>query len=268
MPSVTILPARATSRFSTRKRLTPLLGAAFCIVLTTPALADSWEGSIGAGVTYSPDYLGSDDYDTQAWPVVNLTYGDQLSINVRNGIEWHAIRNGNWTASPFIGYTFGRDNEGDISQFEKVDGGATLGLRVSYQQGFWRYSVAGSTPVSGDVEGAKFSANAALRMPISERTLFTLTPSVTYSNEKWTESLFGVSVQDSAQSGVAAYTPDGGYWRMGVNATLSYSLTPEWTATGFVGTTHLTGSAADSPIVDELGSDWQTLTGVSLSYRF
>ncbi|UYV20079.1 MipA/OmpV family protein [Halomonas qaidamensis] len=268
MPSVTILPARATSRFSTRKRLTPLLGAAFCIVLTTPALADSWEGSIGAGVTYSPDYLGSDDYDTQAWPVVNLTYGDQLSINVRNGIEWHAIRNGNWTASPFIGYTFGRDNEGDISQFEKVDGGATLGLRVSYQQGFWRYSVAGSTSVSGDVEGAKFSANAALRMPISERTLFTLTPSVTYSNEKWTESLFGVSVQDSAQSGVAAYTPDGGYWRMGVNASLSYSLTPEWTATGFVGTTHLTGSAADSPIVDELGSDWQTLTGVSLSYRF
>ncbi|MFP3440925.1 MipA/OmpV family protein, partial [Pantoea sp. SIMBA_133] len=120
------------------KCFTPWLAAAFSIALTAPALGDSWEGSIGAGVTYSPDYLGSDDYDTRAWPVLNLTYGDQLSINVRNGIEWHAVRNGNWTASPFIGYTFGRDNKGDISQFEKVDAGATLGLRVSYQQGFWR----------------------------------------------------------------------------------------------------------------------------------
>ncbi|RUR34090.1 MipA/OmpV family protein [Vreelandella andesensis] len=255
-------------QYQPSRRLTPLLAAAFSIVISAPAWGDSWEGSVGAGVTYAPDYLGSNDYETRPLPVVNLTYGDQLSINLRNGIEWHAIRNGNWTASPFIGYTFGRDNKGDISQFEEVDGGATLGLRVSYQQGFWRYSVAGSTPVSGDVEGAKFSANAALRMPVSERTLFTITPSVTYSNEKWTESLFAVSTQDSLRSGMAAYTPDGGYWRMGVNTSLSYALTPEWTATGFVGAAYLTGSAADSPIVDELGSDWQALTGVTLSYRF
>ncbi|WAM53128.1 MipA/OmpV family protein [Vreelandella venusta] len=266
---MTTLVSRATQSTSNDKGLTPWLAAAFIsIAFAAPALGDSWEGSIGAGVTYSPDYLGSDDYETQAWPVLNLTYGDQLSINVRDGIEWHAIRSGNWTASPFIGYTFGRDNKGDISRFEKVDEGATLGLRISYQQGFWRYSVAGSTPVSGDVEGAKFSANAVMRMPVSERTFFTLSPSVTYSNEKWTESLFGVSMQDSVRSGVAAYNPDSGYWRMGVNASLSYFLTPEWTATGFVGATHLTGSAADSPIVDELGSDWQALTGVSLSYRF
>ena len=253
---------------TTAKRLAPWLAAALGIALATPALADNWEGTFGAGATYAPDYLGSDDYDIQALPVLNLTYGDQLSINLRDGIAWHAIRQGNWTASPFIGYTFGRDNEGDISRFEKVDGGATFGLRVSYQQGLWRYSVAGSTAVSGDVEGATFSGSAALRMPISERTLFTLTPSVSYSNEKWTDSLFGVSAQDSARSGIAAYTPDGGYWRAGINATLSYALTPEWTATGFVGTTYLTGNASDSPIVEDLGSDWQALTGVSLTYRF
>nr|WP_243470675.1 MipA/OmpV family protein [Halomonas lionensis] len=161
---------------TTAKRLAPWLAAALGIALATPALADNWEGTFGAGATYAPDYLGSDDYDIQALPVLNLTYGDQLSINLRDGIAWHAIRQGNWTASPFIGYTFGRDNEGDISRFEKVDGGATLGLRLSYQQGLWRYSVAGSTAVTGDVEGANFTGDAALRLPMSERTLFTLTP--------------------------------------------------------------------------------------------
>ena len=265
---MTTLISRSAPSFLAHKRFTSWLAVALGVALTTPDLGASWKGSIGAGATYAPDYLGSDDYDTRLLPVVNLSYGDQLSISPRTGIEWHAIRRGNRTASPFIGYTFGRDNKGDISHFEKVSGGATLGLRVSYQEGFWRYSLAGSTPVSGDVEGAKFSGTAALRMPLSERMLMTLSPSLTYSNEKWTESVFGVSAQDNARSGVTAYSPDSGHWRLGANASLSYALTPEWTATGFVGAAYLTGSAADSPIVDELGSNWQALSGVSLSYRF
>ncbi|MDG4870225.1 MipA/OmpV family protein, partial [Guyparkeria sp. 1SP6A2] len=84
------------------------------------AQADQWSGSVGAGVAYSPDYAGSDDYEARALPVLNLAYGDQLSINLRDGIEWHALRQGNWSASPFIGYTFGRDNKGDLGAFEKI----------------------------------------------------------------------------------------------------------------------------------------------------
>ncbi|MBE0401262.1 MipA/OmpV family protein [Halomonas sp. FME1] len=230
--------------------------------------ADSWEGSIGAGVLYAPDYLGSDDYDTKLWPSINLTYGETFTINPRSGIEWHAIRDGGWTVSPFVGYTFGRDNKGDISAFEEVDGGATLGLRVGYEQREWLYSVAASTPVTGDVDGAEFEVAAAWRTPLSERLFFSLSPSAHYSNEKWTESMFGVSARDSLRSGIAQYNPDGGYWRLGVSSSLTYALTPEWSATGFVGTSYLTGNASDSPIVDELGSDWQTVTGVSLNYNF
>jgi len=265
------MPTRSltSSRYS-RSHLRPLgyLVTLACMALAPMAQADQWSGSVGAGVAYSPDYAGSDDYEARALPVLNLAYGDQLSINLRDGIEWHALRQGNWSASPFIGYTFGRDNKGDLGAFEKIDGGATLGLRVSYQDGLWRYSVAGSRAVTGDMEGATFSASATLRTPLSERLLLVLSPSVNYSNERWTQSLYGVSDQDSARSGVATYAPDGGYWRLGANASLSYALTPEWTATGFVGATRLTGNAADSPIVDELGSPWQALSGVSLTYRF
>lgn len=265
---MTTLVSHTAQRTFQRQCMTRWLAAACSIALAAPAWADNWAGSIGAGVTYAPDYLGSDNYEARVLPSLNLTYGDRLSVNVREGIEWHAARQGSWTVSPFIGYTFGRNNKGDISQLEKVSGGATLGLRVSYQPGLWRYSVAGSTPVSGDVDGAKFSARAALRMPLNQRTFLTFSPSVTYSNEQWTDSLFGVSAQDSTRSGIAAYTPDSGYWRTSVSTSLSYFLTPEWAATGFVGATYLTGSAADSPIVDELGSHGQVLGGVSLSYRF
>lgn len=242
--------------------------AALGLVMAPHAWAENWEGSIGAGVIYAPDYLGSDDYDTRFWPSIHLNYGDVLSINPRSGIEWHALRNNGWTVSPFVGYTFGRDNKGDISAFEEVDGGATLGVRVGYAHQAWHYSVAASTPVTGDVDGAEFEAAAGWRTPLSERLFFALSPSVHYSNEKWTESMFGVSAQDSLRSGIAPYNPDGGYWRLRVSSSLTYALTPEWSATGFVGTSYLTGNAADSPIVDELGSEWQTITGVSLNYNF
>lgn len=242
--------------------------AALSLAIVPHAWAENWEGSIGAGVLYAPDYLGSDDYDARLWPSINLTYGDTLSISTRSGIEWRAIRRGDWTVSPFIGYTFGRDNEGDISAFEEVEGGATLGLRVALEQGEWKYSLAGSTPVSGDVDGAEFEASAAWRLPLNERTFFTFTPNVAYADEEWTESMFGVSARDSLRSGVAPYNPDGGYWRLGVNSSLTYALTPEWSATGFVSASYLTGNASDSPIVDDLGSEWQTVTGVSLSYNF
>ncbi|WP_201257880.1 MULTISPECIES: MipA/OmpV family protein [Marinobacter] len=31
--------------------------------------------SLGAGVLYAPDYLGSDDYETRVWPTINVSYG-------------------------------------------------------------------------------------------------------------------------------------------------------------------------------------------------
>ncbi|TVP47540.1 MAG: MipA/OmpV family protein [Halomonas sp.] len=232
------------------------------------ALADSWEGSIGAGVAYAPDYLGSDDYDTRLLPSLQLSYGDTLSISPRSGIEWHAIRNGSWTVSPFIGYTFGRNNKGDISAFEKVDGGATLGVRVGYAQRAWYHSIAASTPITGDMDGTEFEVASAWRAPLSERLFLSVSPSVHYGNEKWTESLFGVSAHDSERSGIATYDPGGGYWRLGLSSSLTYALTPEWSATGFVGASYLTANASDSPIVEDLGSEWQTITGISLNYSF
>jgi outer membrane protein len=242
--------------------------AAVLSLAIAPQAWAQWEGSLGAGVLYAPDYLGSDDYETQLWPSLNLNYGDTLSISPRGGIEWHAIRSGDWTISPFIGYTFGRDNQGDIAASEEVDGGATLGLRVALEQGQWQYSLAGSAPVSGDVEGAEFEASAAWRLPLSERAFFTFSPSVTYADEEWTASMFSVSTSDSLRSGIAPYNPDGGSWRLGVSSSLTYALTPQWSATGFVGTGYLTDNASDSPIVDDLGSEWQTVTGVSLNYNF
>lgn len=61
--------------------------AAVLSLAIAPQAWAQWGGSLGAGVLYAPDYLGSDDYDAQLWPSINLDYGDTLSISPRSGIE-------------------------------------------------------------------------------------------------------------------------------------------------------------------------------------
>ncbi|APX92349.1 structural protein MipA [Halomonas sp. 1513] len=244
------------------------LGLVAGLVATSAMAENPWQGSVGAGVLVTPEYLGSDDFRTRGWPSLELRYADAFYFNPREGLGWNAIREGNWVVSPYLGYTFGRDNRGALAAFEEVDGGATLGLRVSYDQGPWRYSLSGESPVSGDVNGSEWQARASWRAPLSERTFVTLGPSVSYSSASWTRAMFGVSAEDSARSGVAAYEPDSGYLRYGLSGTLSHALTPAWSLTALAGVTYLTGDAADSPIVDDVGDALQPVAGVFLSYRF
>lgn len=252
----------------THRRSLTLALAFGSLALSSTALAAQWEGTVGAGAIYAPDYLGSDDYEWTPFPAFEATYDDTLFVSIRNGIGWNVINRDGFKVAPFIGYTFGRDDTGDISNLEEVDGGATAGLRISYQGGSWRYSGSAETPFTGDIDGYRFTARATYVTRFSERTVMTFGPELAYTSDKWTDALFSVSPNESARSGIAAYESDDGAFSVGANASLSYYLTPQWSVTGVVGVAKLTGDASDSPIVDDLGSDVQWRTGAFINYHF
>jgi len=89
----------------------PFASLSLLFVAMPSAAEQHWEGNIGAGALYAPDYLGSDDYETQAWPALSLSYSDRFYFNLRDGLGWNAVRQGNWRVSPFIGYTLGREDD-------------------------------------------------------------------------------------------------------------------------------------------------------------
>lgn len=239
------------------------------LAVTTPSLAqESWKGSIGGGVIHAPNYLGSDDYESEAWPVLNLRYGERFYFNLRDGFGWNIVREGNWRVSPFIGYILGRDNEDDLRRLDDVDGGATAGLRVAYLDNAWVYSAAAQTPLSGDVDGYQLKLKAHWHGRLSEQWSASFGPTLTYSSDNWTQDIFGISSRESARSGLDAYEPSDGYFRAGIGGSLSYWLTPEWSVTAMAGVTRLTGDAEDSPIVDDIGNATQAYTGAFVSYRF
>ncbi|WP_447927807.1 MipA/OmpV family protein [Vreelandella sp. EE27] len=227
-----------------------------------------WEGTLGAGAIYTPDYLGSDDYEWNPFPVVEATYDDTLFLSIREGIGWNVINQGNLKVAPFIGYTFGRDDTGDLRHFEEVDGGATAGLRVSYRGAGWRYTGSAETPFTGDIDGYRLAFKAQHVTRLSERTVMTFGPELAYTSDKWTDALFSVSPADSARSGIVAFESDDGAFTLGANASLSYYLTEQWSVTGLLGVSKLTGDASDSPIVDDVGNDVQWRTGAFINYHF
>lgn len=241
--------------------LTPMLAA--------PALAQSpWSGSIGAGVMMTPDYLGSNDYTSNVVPDIQLNYGDFAYLSWRDGLGVNLYQQQDWTISPFLGYHVGRDNEGDISSFEKVDAGMTAGLRISYAPGAWRYSVKAQAPVTGDVGGYKVSFRADFQEQIAPKWYVGITPSLSYSSSQWTQDMFNVSARDSARSGLNQYHASSGYLRLGLSGNISYQFADSWNLTGIAGVTQLTGDAKDSPIVKQVGDATQVLTGVLISYQF
>ncbi|PCC99460.1 MipA/OmpV family protein [Halopseudomonas pelagia] len=246
----------------------PLI-ASLLSAMAGPSMADEgWAGTLGAGAIYAPDYLGSNDYETRVWPAISLSYGDRFYLNSLDGLGWNAFRQGNWLVSPFIGYTPGRDNDHDLSHLDKVDGGATAGLRVAYTNDSWTYSGDAQTPFTGDMDGYQLSLKARWQGQLSKHWSASIGPSLKYSSADWTEDMFGVSSRESARSGLAAYNPDDGYFSIALGSTLSYHLTPDWSVTAMASIAQLTGDAKDSPLVDSVGDKNQAYAGAFVSYRF
>lgn len=227
-----------------------------------------WDGSIGAGAFYAPDYLGSDDYEARALPNLNLRYGERFYLNIRDGLGLNLINQDDWQLSTFLGYVAGRDNEDDLDAFSKVDAGAALGLRLRYQAGPINYSASVRTPVTGDVEGYQISLRSSWRTRLSDTLSLSFGPGLTYSSKQWTEDLFNVSAVESARSGLAPYSSDAGYLRARLGGALTYQMTSSWSLTGIAGVTYLTGDAKDSPIVDDIGNAAQAFGGALINYRF
>ncbi|SDO18525.1 outer membrane protein [Vreelandella arcis] len=241
--------------------------SALLITASGSALAQ-WEGSVGAGVFSVPEYLGSDENETRVWPNASITYGDSFYAGVREGIGWNLFRQGGWQISPFFSYLPGRDNDGELSGLDEVDDAAALGLRARYSSGPWMLEAATKTPLGGDIDGYEADLKANWSAMLTDQMAFSIGPEVTYSSDNWTDDLFGISPAESARSGLAVYRPKDGYFRLGLTSRLSYYLSRDWSVTGLMGVTRLTGDAADSPIVDDVGDETQLMGGALINYHF
>lgn len=252
-----------TSCGSSRASFLLLLAA---VVLTgTPALAEtdgrrSIEADIGVIGYYGAEYLGGDDNELRAFPIIDIKYA-QYFLNGLKGVGIGAEPADGLIIGAGIAYAFGRDQD-DADRLEglgDIDSGARLNLFGSYEIPVESGPLSGNYKASLDLNhqftGADTGVVAKLGFSRSDlfdrRYLWINSVAANFGSGQFQDTWFGVSQQQSASSGLPQYDTDDVLYSLGAVSRLIFFLTRDLSLITAVGLEKLTGDVADSPIVLE-----------------
>ena len=229
---------------------------------------------LGIGVRSRPAYDGSRDQRAEAVPVVRY-YGPLLFARSTRGPLEGGVHFGVATGLNVglqLAYEPGRKAvESDLLNrynIPDVDVGASYGAHLE-----WNGKL-GPSPVNVILRGRKHSksergtqADLRLTAGIFQAGPFAagLVGQTTWADSKSTASFYGVSTQQAAASGIAAYAPGSGWLASSVALIWSFDLAPQWVVVGNLEGRRLMGDAARSPLTERRSNYYAT---VGLAYRF
>lgn len=216
--------------------------------------------TIRGGIQVSPAYFGSDELETGPNVSARFDYvkfpggfefGSGQTVGFRRGLGLQGS----------VRYIPERDSDeySEIEGLDDVDWSFEAGLGVGYEERNYRlfanarYGVIGHNSWVGEL-GAD-----GIAYPVEGLTL-TFGPRVSLGDERFTNTYYGVSEAESANSGLAAYDPDGGVLGVGVVLGARYLWNERWGIEGAARYDRLTNEAADSPITEAGSPDQYTFT--------
>ncbi|WP_339107429.1 MipA/OmpV family protein [Thioclava sp. GXIMD4216] len=232
---------------------------------STPRVSTQSSGAgmkftLGAGVSVSPEYPGSDDYTAgpdmvfriHALQYGGLTYGNPDPYAEKSGL-------GVSGSFRYIGKRDSSDYD-ELAGLSDVDASLEMGLGLSYDTDYYkvysdvRYGVIGHNTWVGEV-------GADLKLHPTERLTLTMGPRAFWGTERYAQTYYGVSAAEAAASAAAggsltAFDPDGGFLSAGVEFGAKYRFDGGWGVEGSVRYDKLMNDAKDSPIT-KAGSDEQ-----------
>lgn len=227
-----------------------------------------WRITLGAGAAYLPRYEGSDHYYVQPAPAIDIRYKDIAFASLGDGVGVNLIRGDLFRAGVAVGYDVGRDQHlaGRLNGLGNIGAAAEPRLFAEYAllpvvfQADLRRAIGGHNGVIGDV------AAYAPVVGNEDLTVF-VGPSVTFANDRYMESYFGVSTAQAqgSRAGLPFYRAGGGIKDATLGATAIYRFTEHWLVDANVTYERLLGSATSSPIVQDPN---QLGLNVTLDYAF
>ena len=239
-------------------------------------------GFIGLGAAYKPDYEGSDDYEAKIAPFgrYNWASGRYISLGGTAGSESAARVKGNilrkegrdgLELGPVLQYRMKRDDDVDnnrVGKMKEVDAATELGAFIGFTSGNWSGDITFATDVSSEHDGSLLYFNGGYRIPVNEKFDMKLGAHVTWADDDYMDTYFGVSNSDSARSGLKRYTASSGIKDAGVSVTGFYRFNQTWGIAGLLGYTQMLNDAEDSPLVNDVGDESQLKAVVAMTYSF
>lgn len=223
-----------------------------------PAAVSENKLSIGAGVGVSPKYSGSDQLSVGLTPIFDYSMKNGFFIGSR-GIGYEGqVGPLDYTAA--LGYR-GNRKESDSNRFNGRSGSAqlhgmgdikasaTLNLGAHFMPLKWLHlSAIAELPISQRNNGKALHFGSAAIVHASNKNSLTVGAIASVGDSNYTQTYYGVSAAQAANSGLAKHTTKAGLYEVGSNLAWKHTINPTWSVTTSVGITRLTGSAANSPI--------------------
>lgn len=218
---------------------------------------------LGAGALVQPSWEGSDEIVFSPWPIVSLEYLSLGRFTLGGGpARAFSLR-------PSFGFRGERDDTEDarLNGIGDVDPAFELGAAASVRYGYFLANLAVRRGFGGH-DGFVGEASAEIVIEPTDRWSFAFGPEVTFADDEYMDTYFGVSAAQAAASGLTPFNAGAGFKSAGLIARSRYALTDAWTLHAKASWHHLLGDAADSPIIKAAGNENQFMAGVGLSYRF
>ncbi|WP_244643900.1 MipA/OmpV family protein [Alsobacter metallidurans] len=232
-----------------------------------------WLLTVRGNVVVSPDFPGSKDYGFLAYPSLSLRRTDEPEgfKAPDDGVSFALFGDSRWNVGVVARYQSGRYREDNRALYGIRD--AKWSLEPGLFGEFW--PLADTLRVRGELRYGINGYNGlvgSLALDYVQRIgnlTLAIGPRVAIAGGEYMNAYFGVSQQDAQWNGaVTPYKADPGVKSVGVAASATYQWNDQWATTVRGGYDRLTGSAADSPIVRNLGSRDQFSVGASASYSF
>lgn len=262
------------------KAMTWFLSMPFMLSVISSAAADDhtaastfWDDldiSLGAEVSYEPDYQGSDDYEVDVFPLLQVTYKDWLYLEtVAAGAIWR-LPSG-FRLQTGISYEEGRassDNDA-LNGLDDIKDTAVLDAGLFYDMGSLTLGFALEQDLLDRGKGLVTFLGARYDIELwDDRLEVSPQIDVSFATAEHLRTEFGITPEEAVASQFDDYRPGAGLKSYGIGVGLDFELTKHWTALGEAGIEFFGPEAKDSPLLDEAGADYGAEVELALVYRF
>ena len=232
------------------------------------------ESLLGPGLRSLPAYDGSDSQRVEFVPVVRY-FGQPWFVRSTQGVLEGGARMElapGLHAGAQVAYEPGRKT-GDSDFLENhsvpdVDRGASVGVHLEWDHQFGPMPITLLARARQNTD-SDLGARADLRLSAGVyrggRFAAGVFTQATWANAKSTDSVYGITPQESTATGLPAFHAKSGLLFTSVGVLWSVELSQKWIVVGSMESRHLAGDAADGPLA-ERGSNYYASAG--LAYRF
>ena len=230
------------------------------------------EAEIGVGIGIGPSYLGGKKNSWGISPFAEARFGNGIFASTADGIGYRFLENSSgFSMAASIGPSMMRhEKDGEDGSTNRLKGMGNVNVRpqanlfLNYDKGPFHSTVALHQTL-GSRHGTELDVEGSYDLHADRENLVRASAGFAYANRDLMQTFFGVTGEQSANSGNAVYTPGAGVAGTGASIMWRHAFSKEWVGSVGASVINLRGSAADSPLVEKRTSG---MVGMSIGYRF